>query len=116
MRPFFVHSIVHQLFRLCYSRLMNPKTKMWFSFLIATVVIGLVIFLSAGTLDYWQAWIYLGTVLVTGVPHVLYITTNPVLLEGRTRVGPTAEKRPIQKLIVLLLGLPCIALFIVPRL
>ena len=63
-----------------------------------------------------QAWVYLGVALVTGVAHILYITKNPVLLESRSKVGPTAETRPMQKLIVLLMGIPGIALFIVPGL
>jgi protein-S-isoprenylcysteine O-methyltransferase Ste14 len=94
----------------------NSKAKLWLSSAVAMVVIGLALFLSAGTFGYWQAWVYLGVGLVTGVLHVLYITKSPVLLESRSKFGATAEKRPIQKLIVLLSGLPGIGLFIVPGL
>jgi protein-S-isoprenylcysteine O-methyltransferase Ste14 len=41
---------------------------------------------------------------------------DPVLREGRTKLGPLAEKRLIQKIIVALSGLPGIALFMVPGL
>lgn len=92
----------------------SPQATMWRNFIVTTVVIGLALFLAAGTLDYWQAWIYLGTVLATGIPHVVYLNGHPVLLEGRTKVGPMAETRPAQKRIVTLMALPAIALFILP--
>jgi protein-S-isoprenylcysteine O-methyltransferase Ste14 len=41
---------------------------------------------------------------------------DPILLESRTKFGPTAEQRLIQKIIVLCAGLPAIAAFIVPAL
>lgn len=94
----------------------NPKVKAWLTGVIGFVIVGLVLFLSAGTIRYWQAWGYLATVVVTSVPITLYMTKNPVLLESRTKFGPAAEQRPIQKIIVSLMGLPVIAAFIVPPL
>jgi protein-S-isoprenylcysteine O-methyltransferase Ste14 len=44
------------------------------------------------------------------------MTRNPTLLENRSRFGPTAEKRTIQKIIVLCAGIPAIAMYIVPAL
>ena len=41
---------------------------------------------------------------------------DPILLENRTKAGPTQEKRTIQKVIVSLAGVPAIAAFIVPGL
>jgi hypothetical protein len=38
----------------------NPKTRMWLWLIISSVLIGLALFLSAGTINYWQAWVYLG--------------------------------------------------------
>jgi protein-S-isoprenylcysteine O-methyltransferase Ste14 len=42
--------------------------------------------------------------------------SDPVLLENRMKYGPAAEKRPLQKIIVVCAGLPAIATFIVPGL
>jgi protein-S-isoprenylcysteine O-methyltransferase Ste14 len=95
----------------------SPVAKMWFMNVIGLVVIGLVIFLSAGTIQYWQAWVFLGVGAVASILLTLYIIKDPILLEGRTKkIGLTAEQRPIQKVIVWCLGLLWVAAFIVPAL
>jgi protein-S-isoprenylcysteine O-methyltransferase Ste14 len=91
----------------------NPKAKMWSAVAIFFVLIALALYLSAGTIQYWQAWAYLGVAGASSVLLTLSITKDPVLLGSRTRGGPTAEKRPIQKIIVLCVGLAYIASFIV---
>ena len=67
-------------------------------------------------MNYWQAWLYLGVVAISCVPLTLYIAKDPILVENRTKAGPVAEQRPIQKMIVLLTGLTAIATFVVPGL
>jgi protein-S-isoprenylcysteine O-methyltransferase Ste14 len=94
----------------------NPKSKLWLDGVVMSVLIALALFLSAGTIDYWQAWAYLGVTIVSSVPLILFISKDPILLENRTKAGPTAEKRTIQKIIVLCAGLPAIAAFVVPGL
>lgn len=94
----------------------NPKAKMWSGLVIFFVLFALALFLSAGTIHYWQAWAYLGAGTVSGVLLTLSIMKDPVLLESRTKAGPTAEGRPIQKIIVLCTGLAYIGSFIVPGL
>jgi len=76
-----------QLLKLVFSRLIAG-----FGMLIA------LLFLSAGTLAYWEAWVYL-TVLIIPMSFVLvYLLNNtPELLERRMRLK---EKEPAQKLIV----------------
>ena len=95
---------------------MDPKAKWWTALVATTVVIGLALLLSAGTIDYWQAWVFLGVNAVSSVLLTLFVIEDPILLESRTRGGPTAEKRSIQRVIVLLAGLPTIAAFVVPGL
>jgi protein-S-isoprenylcysteine O-methyltransferase Ste14 len=95
---------------------MNPAARTWTALVASFVFIGLALFLSAGTVDYWQAWVYLGTGAATSVLLTLSIVKDPVLLESRTKGGPTAEKRPVQKLVVVCAGLAGIAAFIVPGL
>ena len=89
---------------------------MWSELVIFFVLLALALFLSAGTTHYWQAWAYLGVSGVSSVLLTLSIVKDPILLESRIKGGPTAEKRPIQKIIVLCMVLPYIALFIVPGL
>jgi protein-S-isoprenylcysteine O-methyltransferase Ste14 len=94
----------------------NPKVKMWLVLVMTSVLIGLVLFLGAGTIHYWQAWVYLGVVVVSSVLLTLSVIEDPILVENRTTFGPTAEKRIIQKIIVLCSGIPATATFIVPAL
>jgi protein-S-isoprenylcysteine O-methyltransferase Ste14 len=94
----------------------NPAVKAWTWLVAASVIIGLVLFFSAGTIRYWQAWAYLLVIFVCSVPLTLYMIEDPALLESRTSIGPGAEQRPIQKLIVLVLFVPTIAEFILPGL
>jgi protein-S-isoprenylcysteine O-methyltransferase Ste14 len=95
---------------------MNPKAKMWLSFVVSFVPIALALILSAGTINYWEAWVYFGVGVLTSIPLVLYITKDPILLENRTKIGPTVEQRPTQKVIVWFMAIPLIAMFIVPGL
>ena len=94
----------------------SPKAKAWIWLIASVVVIGLVLFVSAGTVQYWQAWVYLAVMTVCSVPVTLYMIATPSLLESRTKFGPAAEQRPIQRIIVLVLFLPTIATFIIPGL
>ena len=94
----------------------NPETKLWFSFVVSFVPMALALFLSAGRTSYWQAWVYLAVGVLTSAPLVLYIAKDPILLENRTRIGPTVEQRPVQKIIVWCLTIPVVAMFIVPGL
>jgi len=92
----------------------EPAAKMWTALVVTFVLIGLALFGSAGTTDYWQAWVYLGVGVVSSALLTLSICKDPILLQKRTKGGPTAEKRPIQKVIVLLAGFPAIAAFMAP--
>jgi protein-S-isoprenylcysteine O-methyltransferase Ste14 len=94
----------------------NPKVKAWLWLVVSLVLFALASFISAGTIDYWQAWVYLGVVGVSSIPLTLLIGKDPILLKSRTRVGPTAEQRPIQKIIVVCVLVLGIATFIVPGL
>ena len=59
------------------------------------------LFLPAWTFDYWQAWVFLAVFAVsTWVPSLYLLRTNPAALQRRMRGGPTAETRPIQKVII----------------
>jgi protein-S-isoprenylcysteine O-methyltransferase Ste14 len=94
----------------------NQKAKLWFLTATSFLGIALALFLSAGTIDYWQAWAYLGVTAATSIPLARYFTKDPVLLENRTKLGPAAEQRISQKIIMLCSALPFIASFIVPAL
>ena len=91
------------------------RTRAWVGLAVLVVVMGLFLFVPAGTLGYWQAWVYLATFAVVSVLTTLYLMrSDPELLERRLRGGPTAEKRPAQKLIMLATSIGFIALLVVP--
>jgi hypothetical protein len=49
--------------------------------LVELVAFGLMLFLPAGTLNYWQAWVFLVVVAVAAwIPSVYLLRTNPVVL------------------------------------
>jgi protein-S-isoprenylcysteine O-methyltransferase Ste14 len=69
--------------------------------LVELVVFGSMLFLPAGTFDYWQAWVFLAVVLVSAwAPTVYLLRTDPVALEGRMSGGPAAETRIAQKVVI----------------
>jgi protein-S-isoprenylcysteine O-methyltransferase Ste14 len=94
----------------------NSKVKLWLWNVVSFALVALTLFLSAGTAHYWQAWVYLGVGASSSIALTLYTINDPILLENRTRAGLTAERRPIQKIIVLCSGLSVIAMFTVPAL
>ena len=96
---------------------MNLNTKAWLSLVALAVVMGLLLFVPAGTVRYWQAWVYLSIFFGAGVLITMHLMRHdPALLERRMSGGPTAEKRPAQKVIMLFTSLGFIALFVVPAL
>jgi protein-S-isoprenylcysteine O-methyltransferase Ste14 len=94
----------------------SAKARMWLSLVIGFVLITFALFFSAGTINYWQAWVYLGVGAVSGILLTLFIIKDPILIENRTKAGPSAEQRSIQKIIVLSMVPVGIAVFTVPGL
>lgn len=85
--------------------------------LVALAVSGLLLFLPAGTLNYWQAWVFLGALVVpTWVPSIYLLRTNPAALQRRTRGGPTAEPRMVQKVVVGVAWLSAATMYVVSAL
>jgi protein-S-isoprenylcysteine O-methyltransferase Ste14 len=85
--------------------------------LVAVVAIAALLFVAAGTLHYWQAWMYLAVYLVSSLIITLdLVRTDPKLLERRMRGGPFAEKQRSQKIIMSLTSMGFVALMIVPGL
>ncbi len=93
------------------------KRRAWLALALLAAVMALLLFVPAGTVYYWQAWVYLLLFFGVSVFTTLSLMRHdPALLERRMRAGPTAEKRPAQKLIMLGTSVGFIALLIVPAL
>lgn len=68
--------------------------------LVGVVVTGVLLFGSAGTFHYWQAWVFIAIFAVmTTAPNIYLAARAPDVLQRRLRSGPSAETRPVQKLI-----------------
>ncbi len=81
--------------------------------LIGFVAFGIVLFVPAWTLNYWQAWVFIlvFTACANGIGVYLSIK-DPVLLERRKQFGPAAEQSPAQKVIMSLTLLGVLALLV----
>jgi protein-S-isoprenylcysteine O-methyltransferase Ste14 len=96
---------------------MTTTARAWFGLVILAVVMGALLFAPAGTVDYWQAWVYVTIFIGASALTTLYLEKiDPALLERRVKAGPRAEKRPAQKIIMLLMSIGFIALMVVPAL
>lgn len=93
----------------------NLLVKTFLGFVFLIVVLGLALFLPAGSLSFWQAWVYLADFAICTILITAYLIKNDQgLLERRVRAGPVAESQKSQQLIQSLASLFFIALFIVP--
>lgn len=83
----------------------------------SVVSVFLLLFVPAGTWDFWQGWAYLGLFILyfaIGAPY--FLKTAPDLIRRRLKSGPQAEEDFSQKVIMSFGVLVIIALFIVPGL
>jgi protein-S-isoprenylcysteine O-methyltransferase Ste14 len=76
--------------------------------------LGLIFFVTAGTLDYWEAWVYCAVLLVPFVFVLTYLLRkDPELLARRIRLN---EKEPAQRRIIRASSLIFFTGFLIPGL
>jgi protein-S-isoprenylcysteine O-methyltransferase Ste14 len=81
------------------------------------LVMGVIIFAAAGTMDYWQAWLFLACYFAASLVVSFWLARNDTaLLERRMRGGPFAEGERSQKIIMAITSLGFVALLVVPGL
>ena len=96
---------------------MSVNAKAWVGIGLLAVAMGLLLFLPAGAIRWWEAWIYLGVFFGASIPITFYLMRHdPALLERRLAAGPIAEKEPAQKVIMLMASFGFIATLVVPAL
>ena len=80
-------------------------------FLLGVVIIGALLFLSAGSLRYWQGWLLMGILFIPMFcAGLVMVVKNPELLRKRLNAR---EGEKDQKIVVKLSGLLFIAAFVV---
>ena len=79
-------------------------------FLVGLVIIGLLLFVPAGTFHFWQAWLFIALLFVPMfVAGIVLMVRNPGLLRKRLEAK---EKQDEQKWVVALSGLMFVAMFV----
>jgi protein-S-isoprenylcysteine O-methyltransferase Ste14 len=82
-----------------------------------TIVLLALLFIPAGTLNYWQGWAYVAVAVIASGAYTVYLAKyDPALLKRRTEAGIKYEKEPAQKVIILFLFIAFIALVVLPPL
>jgi protein-S-isoprenylcysteine O-methyltransferase Ste14 len=93
------------------------NAKALLSLIGLAIAMGLLLFIFAGTIHYWQAWLFLAVFMGTSTVITLYLMRyNPSLLGRRLKGGPTAERRPVQRFIMLWASIGFIGLLVIPAL
>jgi protein-S-isoprenylcysteine O-methyltransferase Ste14 len=71
------------------------KVNIVLRFAVVLTLIGIILFASAGTVHYWQGWVFLAVSAVANLMIVAYLfRRNPALLERRMQ---RKELRPLQR-------------------
>jgi protein-S-isoprenylcysteine O-methyltransferase Ste14 len=91
--------------------------KAFAGLLLLLLVMAALLFLPASPNHFWQAWVFLAVFFAPSLAITLYLMKNdPQLLERRMSGGPTAEKEPAQRIIMLLVSLGFVGLIVFPAL
>lgn len=66
---------------------MTLKSRLALRFLIGMVVIGALLFIPAGSLQFWQGWVYIAIWFVPGLFAIAYLYKHdPQLIERRMQI------------------------------
>jgi len=80
------------------------KRQGWRRSVVSLALMVLLLFGPAGTLRYWQAWLFALVFVASSIAIGLYFSRyDPKLLARRMKAGPGAETEPSQKIIIFLI-------------
>lgn len=95
-------------------REMSLRTRLVLRFVIAADAVGALLFIPAGTLRFWQGWVFLTIWIVPVLVFFLYFYKHdPALVERRLRWRETVRE---QKVLMRLFRVAVVALFVLPGL
>ncbi|MDT5004062.1 MAG: hypothetical protein QOJ24_1238 [Mycobacterium sp.] len=84
---------------------------------IGLVAFILMVFVPAGTFDYWRGWAFIAVfAAATLIPSVYLAVNNPDALRRRMQAGPGAESRPLQKVIIAVAFVSVVSMIVVSAL
>ncbi len=97
--------------------MINLILKAILGFVFLILCLGLALFVSAGSLSFWQAWVFLALFTISFIPITAYLVKyDQQLLAGRVKAVTTAETQKAQQIIATLADIFFIGMFIVPGL
>lgn len=80
-------------------------------YIFGVILVGILLFLPAGTINYWNAWLFMGILFIPMfIAGIILMIKNPMLLKSRLDVK---EKEFEQKQVILYSGLMFLVGFIV---
>ena len=80
-------------------------------YIFGVLIVGILLFLPAGTFNYWNAWVFMGILFIPMfIAGIVMMFKNPMLLKSRLDVK---EKEMEQKQVILFSGLMFLVGFIV---
>jgi protein-S-isoprenylcysteine O-methyltransferase Ste14 len=83
--------------------------------LVTLAILLACLFIPAGTLNYWQAWVFVTVFeLCAQALGIYFLAHDRKLVERRMNIGPAAEQRPAQKLISALFILGFVGFVVLP--
>jgi protein-S-isoprenylcysteine O-methyltransferase Ste14 len=91
--------------------------RAWLRSALSVLALAAILFVPAGSLRFWQGWLY-GFVFVvaTAAISIYFLKHDPKLVERRMHVGPFAEQRPTQKIIMAITLVGFVSLLVLPGL
>lgn len=96
---------------------MKTAIQMTVTSVLSLALMALALFWPAGTLDYWQAWVFFGVFVAMSVISTVYLgVKTPEVLRRRMNAGPGYESRPVQKIVSAGVVLAFFALLVVSAL
>jgi len=91
------------------------KRRVWRRSLLSAPVLLAILLLPAGSLQFWQGWLYGFVFVATSTAMTVhFLKHDPGLVERRMSVGPRAEQEPSQKIIMTLTFVGFALLLVLP--
>ncbi|MCG7611506.1 MULTISPECIES: methyltransferase family protein [Mycobacterium] len=90
---------------------MNTNIRVAVQSVFGLLALGALLFVPAGTFNYWQAWVFLTVYAVMAIASTVYLLSkDKAVVERRMRVVQKAESRPVQKGVIGVIAVLSVAL------
>lgn len=93
---------------------MNPlHRRLLRSSVLGALAMLALIFIPAGTVRYWQGWVYMAVFVACAAAYIVFLAKyDPALLKRRTEAGISYEQEPTQKVAMALLYVACLVVVV----